>query len=104
MLKRLLTIVFWALFVMAPFMFSSLVRADAGLVAQPESSIVQPSTPALQPCPLPKGVNVAETSQAECCKGHKGICGCRAGKIVCCDGTASAVPGCTCHGEEGVID
>jgi hypothetical protein len=104
MMKRLLSIVFWALFVMAPFMFSSLARADTGLVAQPETNIVQPSVPALQPCPVTKGINVAETSQAECCKGHKGICGCRAGKIVCCDGTASAVPGCACHGDDGFLE
>lgn len=43
-------------------------------------------------------------AQIDCCKGHKGICGCRAGKIVCCDGTASTEPGCTCHGDEAVAD
>ena len=40
-------------------------------------------------------------AQIDCCKGHKGICGCRAGKIVCCDNTASTEPGCTCHGDDG---
>lgn len=96
------TTVFWALFVMAPFLFVSLARADAGPVT-PEGAVVQPSTPALQTCPFPKGIHLAETSQGECCKGKKGICGCRAGKIVCCDGTASTVSGCTCHGEEGLL-
>lgn len=43
-------------------------------------------------------------AQIDCCKGHKGICGCRAGKIVCCDNTVSTEPGCTCHGDEGVAD
>lgn len=43
-------------------------------------------------------------AQIDCCKGHKGICGCRAGKIVCCDGTASTEPGCTCHGDEAATD
>lgn len=44
----------------------------------------------------------ARLAQIDCCKAHKGVCGCRAGKIVCCDGTASNEPGCTCHGDEGV--
>lgn len=43
-------------------------------------------------------------AQLDCCKAHKGVCGCRAGKIVCCDNTTSSEPGCTCHGDEGVID
>ena len=43
-------------------------------------------------------------AQIDCCKGHKGICGCRAGKIVCCDNTVSTEPGCTCHGDEAVAD
>jgi len=32
--------------------------------------------------------------QKECCKANKGVCGCRAGKIVCCDKSFS--PDCTC--------
>ena len=43
-------------------------------------------------------------AQIDCCKGHKGICGCRAGKIVCCDNTSSTEPGCTCHGDEGLAN
>ena len=34
-----------------------------------------------------------------CCKGQKGVCGCRAGKIVCCDGKFS--DSCTCNREDG---
>lgn len=48
-----------------------------------------------------KGDRVA---QINCCSGHKGVCGCRAGKIVCCDNTRSTEPGCTCHGDEGVVE
>ena len=48
-----------------------------------------------------KGTQVA---QLNCCSAHKGLCGCRAGKIVCCDGTVSTEPGCTCHGDEGVTE
>lgn len=43
-----------------------------------------------------------QLAQINCCSGHKGVCGCRAGKIICCDGSASTEPGCTCHGDEGV--
>ena len=50
-----------------------------------------------------KGMHLAQI-QTACCKAHKGICGCRAGKIVCCDNTTSNEPGCTCHGDEGVVE
>ena len=62
------------------------------------------ATPAIaQDCPDPAaGLSLAQVSQADCCKGHKGLCGCRAGKLVCCDNTVSKEPGCTCHGDEGV--
>jgi hypothetical protein len=50
-----------------------------------------------------KGMHLAQI-QTECCKAHKGICGCRAGKIVCCDNTTSNEPGCTCHGDEALTE
>lgn len=50
------------------------------------------------------GANGTHVAQIHCCKANKGICGCRAGKIVCCDRTASNEAGCTCHGDEGVIE
>jgi hypothetical protein len=50
-----------------------------------------------------KGMHLAQV-QTACCKAHKGICGCRAGKIVCCDNSTSNEPGCTCHGDEGVVE
>lgn len=50
-----------------------------------------------------KGMHLAQI-QTACCKDHKGICGCRAGKIVCCDTSTSKDPGCTCHGDEAVPD
>jgi hypothetical protein len=85
-----------------PFSLPSVVKADSGQAVAAGPSGSQVSTPALQPCPTPGKLTVAETSQADCCKGHKGICGCRAGKIICCDGTASSA--CTCHGEEGFTE
>ncbi|MHB0916220.1 MAG: hypothetical protein ACYC39_08340 [Thiobacillus sp.] len=50
-----------------------------------------------------KGMHLAQI-QTACCKAHKGICGCRAGKIVCCDNSTSNDPTCTCHGDEGVVE
>ncbi|MDP2028503.1 MAG: hypothetical protein Q8K12_02585 [Thiobacillus sp.] len=50
-----------------------------------------------------KGMHLAQI-QTACCKDHKGICGCRAGKIVCCDNSTSKEQGCTCHGDEGVTE
>jgi hypothetical protein len=38
--------------------------------------------------------------QPACCKANKGVCGCRAGKIVCCDKTFSDT--CTCNREDGL--
>jgi len=57
-------------------------------------------------CPRPgdKNLNIAQTSPADCCKAHKGVCGCRAGKIICCDRTPSDQPGCTCHGDDGFLE
>ncbi len=50
-----------------------------------------------------KSMHLAQI-QTACCKAHKGICGCRAGKIVCCDNSTSKEPGCTCHGDEGIVE
>jgi len=35
---------------------------------------------------------------SRCCAKNKGVCGCRAGKIVCCDKTFAS--GCTCNQDE----
>ena len=43
-----------------------------------------------------KGGTLAQ--QQACCKANKGICGCRAGKIVCCD--KSFAEGCPCNRED----
>jgi len=39
----------------------------------------------------------SETTPAKrgCCSHHKGVCGCKDGRDVCCDGEFS--PTCTCH-------
>lgn len=85
-------------FALTSFMLPA--AADSTPVSAPAVAPLEAS--ALQPCPTNvKGMKVA---QIDCCKGHKGICGCRAGKIVCCDNTVSTEPGCTCHGDESVIE
>lgn len=93
-----------ALLTFAPFSIPVPALADAGQTLETSAPVSSVQLQTLPTCPQPfdKNVNLAQTSQTECCKGNKGICGCRAGKIVCCDGTAS--PNCTCHGDEGFIE
>ncbi len=88
-----------------PFALPATALADAG--QQVEASVAATIKPAATQSCLKPGdtrVNLAQTGQTQCCKDHKGVCGCRAGKIVCCDGTASTESGCTCHGEEGFLE
>lgn len=40
------------------------------------------------------------TSQQGCCSRHNGICGCRYGRVLCCDGTLS--PTCRCLKDDTV--
>lgn len=64
----------------------------------PPRTVAMPTTAAELVCPPP--AQLAQVSQAECCKANKGVCGCRAGKIICCDNTVSTH--CTCHGDSGL--
>ena len=43
---------------------------------------------------MKNGASKDMLAQQACCVQNQGICGCRAGKIVCCDKTFS--PTCTC--------
>lgn len=66
----------------------------------PELASIQAVASGLQDCPaqvVQGQIELAQVAQTDCCKGHKGVCGCRAGKIVCCDNTIS--PTCTCHSD-----
>jgi hypothetical protein len=40
------------------------------------------------------GASPEVVAQQGCCQANKGVCGCRAGKIVCCDRTFSKDCGC----------
>ncbi|MHB1076127.1 hypothetical protein [Thiobacillus sp.] len=89
-----------ALLAFAPAFFALPAAADSS--ARALLAAARHDAAATQACLAnAKGVHVA---QLNCCKDHKGLCGCRAGKIVCCDGTVSTEPGCTCHGDEGVAE
>lgn len=100
---KLLTI-FCATFVFA-LVSSPVALADSGAGLPVAGPAQMDATPAANACRVKAdGIKLAQTSQAECCKGHKGVCGCRAGKIVCCDGTASTVAGCTCHGDDSFVE
>ena len=99
-----LPIVLFALLAFAQSFFQLPAAADSGTPINPPAAIQQEAvdSPA---CPANlKGANLAQVTSTECCKAQKGICGCRAGKIVCCDGKPSTHPGCACHGDEGFIE
>jgi hypothetical protein len=82
--------------------FALPAAADSALDRTPTAA--QPEAISPEACLAnAKGMHLAQI-QTACCKDHKGICGCRAGKIVCCDNSTSKEPGCTCHGDEGVIE
>lgn len=101
-MKMNVAFVFLAWFTMMPF---SLPAAAAGeAVIETAANVSQASSAPLQSCRVSgeQKLDVAQATQTDCCKGHKGVCGCRAGKIVCCDGTASS--SCTCHGEDGFTE
>jgi hypothetical protein len=93
-----------ALLAFSAFAMPAAVLADAGQKAEAGATLATLKAQASQACmaSLEKKLNIAQTTQTECCKDHKGVCGCRAGKIVCCDGTASAT--CTCHGDDGFLE
>lgn len=89
-----------ALLAFAPTCFLLPAFADSTVDRTPAATLLR--TTSLQACPTNrKGPHVA---QINCCSSHKGVCGCRAGKIVCCDNTTSTEPGCTCHGDEGAAE
>lgn len=86
------------LFTLLSLLIIGLLPAHAGdavpaVIAQPPAMT---APLACSPATAPPG-HLAQLAQTDCCKGNKGICGCRAGKIVCCDNTVS--PTCTCHSD-----
>lgn len=83
----------------------TLLNPGASLADTTNTATQAPSLiPALQACPATSAprFETAQVSQDDCCKGHKGVCGCRAGKIVCCDNSISL--NCTCHSDWGIAN
>ena len=96
-----------ALFALLAFAQSLFMLPAAAEPATPANApaVVQQSATALEACPTNlKGANLAQIATTECCKDQKGISGCRAGKIIYCDGKYRAHPGCTCHGDNGFTE
>ena len=91
-MKRLMAVVLLLMWITPNFV------ADLPTEAVVSTAAIQTTSTPPTPCPMPG--QLAEGSQTDCCKGHKGVCGCRAGKIVCCDNTTSV--NCTCHADSGV--
>jgi hypothetical protein len=101
-MKIRLPIVLFALLAFAQSLFLLPAAADS---SAPTIAAVQQNTATPAACPTNlEGLTLSQVVQLDCCKGHKGICGCRAGKIVCCDNTNSTEPGCTCHGDEAIAN
>ncbi|MDP2431152.1 MAG: hypothetical protein Q8O33_03895 [Pseudomonadota bacterium] len=93
------------LLLLAVLLYSGALFAATDNTAANTVSLSPTSSSLLQEaCPASSGqrIDTAQVSQSDCCKGHKGVCGCRAGKIVCCDNTAST--NCTCHSDWGVAN
>lgn len=99
-----LPVLLFALLTFAQSLFVLPATADTAAPINSPAAMQQSSAPP-QACPANlKGATLAQITSTECCKDQKGICGCRAGKIVCCDGKPSTHPGCTCHGDEGFVE
>lgn len=65
------------------------VAARQAVAASPEAA---------QACLDAAGADAPLAQGASCCAGHKGICGCRAGRIVCCDRSFDA--SCRCNRDD----
>jgi hypothetical protein len=86
-LHLVLLLVVWSVFSVAE------TGADRG-IAKPLASEAQACLEAAQTSAAADLL----AQQPACCKANKGVCGCRAGKIVCCDKTFSDT--CTCNRDE----
>ena len=82
------------------FAFTFTEAGDTTLVPAPVAATAVQS--GAQSCAESAGKDAAgQVAQGGgCCKGHKGVCGCRAGKIVCCDKTFDAA--CPCHQDDAL--
>ena len=85
-------------------LFAALLFAAPGFAADAPAGFDLKAAAPPAACAAASLKDNTQVAQLACCKAHKGVCGCRAGKIVCCDNTVSNEPGCTCHGDEGIVE
>ena len=57
------------------------------LIAVLALMLVSVADSAIDPVQVCLAAATTPEQQQDCCKANKGVCGCRAGKIVCCDKT-----------------
>jgi len=88
-------------FTFITLLFSALLLAPSAFAAASPAVLDQRAT---APAACVTGETRLQVAQLACCRANKGVCGCRAGKIVCCDNTVSKEPGCTCHRDEGIVE
>ena len=69
---------------------SMLAGGDTGAVARLQPGGISSVCEAM----VKNGASKEELAQQACCVYNRGVCGCRAGRIVCCDMTFS--PNCGC--------
>ncbi len=100
-IRTLLSVI---LLVATAFLLPLTVQAETAVNPAPTFSQLARLNAERQSClsPRTQRTSLSEVSQTDCCKNHKGVCGCRAGKIVCCDNSAS--PNCTCHSDWNIAD
>ena len=84
--------------------FAALLFAAAPAIAADKPAGFELNTPSAPAACTTGAKSNLHVAQLACCKKNKGVCGCRAGKIVCCDNTVSTEPGCTCHGDEAIVE
>jgi hypothetical protein len=81
------------------FVFAFAEAGDSSVASTPVTTAAAQSS--AQSCAesVSEGAASGQVAQGSgCCKGNKGVCGCRAGKIICCDKSFAA--NCPCNQDE----
>ena len=79
---------FYAVLLLAAL--SMLAGGDTGAVPRPQAGGTDPICEEV----MKNGPTKEMLAQQPCCAQNRGVCGCRAGRIVCCDNTFSPVCAC----------
>ena len=78
------------------YVYSVLLMAALSMLAGGDSGAVPQAGAMSSVCEamVKNGASKEELAQQACCVYNRGVCGCRAGRIVCCDMTFSTNCGC----------